>query len=377
MLSADIEASFDEERLDEAIGLLQEALALRPDAPRYRRVLAEALIARRRWPEARALLEPLHSEGGGRRVAWLLALVHYRSGRLAEAWSLLERLEDDGSIGFARLHVLRGRILYDRGEFGEAANELARGLLLRPDAAETRYQLARALVAHADRSGAGESVWRRALRLLLPHRPRLRDVDEWHALLGRVHLALMLPLEALRHLEASRRAGGGDKELLIGIASLLEGATENARRWLRAAVDEPRIRERCARHLEEIAAGGDDLVRAMAPRAGTVAIETLADPTFLTAIFGAGAEEVDAILAAGRSGRTAGSVRTRSEAADGAGRLFAAADLGSGAQSGAAAEPETTESRAPDRLHPQTFVDLRRAVDELESKDDAGRRDGA
>lgn len=322
MLTVNVENDFQTDLLREAIGHLERAVEGDPGNHRYRRTLGEALLAARRFDAGLAHLLMAHHAHPEPRTAYLIAFAYWRLGKPDQAEPFLAQAGADDPIGFARLDVLRGRILYDRKNYAEAANLFARALITRPDAPDPSWNLARALVAHA--TGLGEDtsgIYRRVLQILNAYKPKPEQTDEWHLLLGRTFLALQYPMESLKHLEASRAPAGGEKALLLGVCLLLRGAADTAVPWLKMAAASGEMRRRTESYLSEIAGAPADVLQAMgAPDAGS-ASRTFLDREVLARIFGTDAPEIARIQEAATLWLH--DPRTRADFEPRGGRLFA------------------------------------------------------
>ncbi|MEZ6197239.1 MAG: tetratricopeptide repeat protein [Planctomycetota bacterium] len=380
MLTVNVEAEFDPQTVAEAVSLLQRACAAEPGKLRYRLSYGEALLAARRNAEALEELRAVYDREPVARTAYLMAVALFRLGRYAEAHELMEGAREQGTVGFAKLHILRGRIYHAEGRLADAVNEFGEAMILNPHSSSARWHRARALVALAgDRDDAG-ALYRRAYQLLRDHRPVGAQADEYHYLLGRIHLALLYPAQALQHLERSRFPSDPEKHLLVGVAMLLTGRSGPARASLCVAASDPAMRKRVAAFLIEIASAPSDALMAMSPPGAREANGQLAaDLDTLVSVFGPGAPEIETIREAARTGRVPESIRTRVENVSPviAGRLFADFGGGDDAAPAAGSDPEATVvSRsdrttkaspvAPDQLFPQTHVDVTKAIPRTE-----------
>ncbi len=395
MLTVNVEAEFDTDRLRRAIAHLESAVRADAGNLRYRKVLAEAYLAARRFDAALDQLRAVWKNRPDPRVAYLLAYTCYRLGELQEAETLLDRIGHDESVGFSRLHELAGRIRHDRGQYAEAVNEFSQALILSPDSPGPKWHMARSLVAHAATQGEDRlGLFRRALGLLKSLRPGPSLQDEWHETLGRVYLALHQPVEALRHLERSVRSAGAEKSLLLGLAWLLRGEDDKGRPYLREAARNAEIRPRCASYLAEIATTPRHLLERMGVRAGRAGIPLFLDEDFLGSVFGAGAPEVLEVINSGLRPRADRMSRTQAEAdpdsAGPGGRLFAPPERESGSSETRAPAkdkenqtPDDVETRlvetSPrsegDRLFPKTMLEIP-GPEEGEDADDLDTGDG-
>lgn len=381
MLTVNVESEFDPGRLRQAIAHLEKAVEIDPSNQRYRKVLGEALIAARRFEDAIAHLESAYGFAQDQRTAYLIALAFYRLGRAKDALPFVTKMRGDESVGFARADLLRGRILFDNGRFAEAANAFAEASMLNAAAREPQWYRAKALIALADQSdGDTTGYYRTALQILSSYEPSAAEEEEWRFLLGRVYLALQHPMQALMHLEQTRRLGGKERVLLLGIALFLQGSRALARTNLADAASEPTTRERCARYLCEIVASSPDRLRAMgAPESGLNAPNHI-DREFFEGVFGRNAPEVDRIVDAASRWRE-GSKTAAEMTGGGKGRLFAPLSLSGSSsikRSAKGKEPpregaaeidvekrptprsgDTTEGPIPTgRLDPRTYVDV-------------------
>lgn len=366
LLTVNVEADFDQERLGRAISSLEHALELDAENVRYRKVYAEALLAARRFNDAVDHLLLVYRSRSEPRVAYLIAYAYYRLNHLPSAERYLDEVVSDTNVGFSRLHVLRGRILYEKRLYAEAVNEFSRALIINPDSPLPKWHMGRALVAHAAQLAEDTAnLYRRALKLVTEYSPIQEELDEWHRTLGRIHIALHHPLEALRHLEEVKNVPGNDKTLLLGLALLLSGSLDPAASALAEAAADPETRPRCAEYLLEIVTTP---AANLAASAGSTNLDPgRVDKVYLERIFGEGAAEVHSIMYAAESPRRHEAARTRVELCSPlvSGRLFAGEGLGkpgTGEAPPAADSEQTTEDVSvesiDDTLKPQTMLDV-------------------
>lgn len=389
MLTVNVEAEFDSDRLQQAINHLEKAVAIDPSNPRYRKSLGEALVASRRFEDAITLFQSAHDLAHDPRIAYLIALSFYRLGRPKDALPFVTRVHGDKSVGFARADLLRGRILLDNERFSEAANAFAEASMLNASAREPRWYRAKALIALANRTEEDTTgFYRTALQILSSYDPTPAEEEEWRFLLGRIYLALQHPMQALMHLEQTRHLGGKERVLLLGIALFLQGSRALARVNLADAASEPTQRQSCERYLCEIVASSPDRLRAMgAPESGINAPNQI-DREFLVAVFGRNAPEVDRVMNAASRWRE-GTQTAADMTAGTKGRLFAPLSLGETPsirrQAPGETDPpknvattveigkkppqrrgETTEGPIPTgRLDPRTHVDVGAGLSEV------------
>ncbi len=364
--AVDIEGDFDPIQLGSAINHLEKAVALSPDHPRYRRVLAEAHLAARRFDRALTHLRQIDKLRPEPRTHYLMAYAYFALGDLDQAEALLAGLNDAGEVGFSRYHLLRGRILYERRRFADAMNEFSRALDVRPHAALPRWHMGRALVAHAQYvlTDAG-NLYRRALQLLTSYLPTKSQLEEWHYLLGRVHLALHHPVEALEHLELARRhAGGSETYLLLGFAHLLRGRKKKAMELLAESTKSPEERARCRDYLCEVVSTPRNRLAAMGFPAEQSGLVDLVDEGFLERIFGRGSQEMQRVLEAAMSKKPFTLARTRAEdtRAPLASRLFASTTIEEAPSPPPVAPVVGETSGRGDRIFPKTHLDVTEAL---------------
>lgn len=149
---------------EEALGLLQRALDLRPDYPEAQNNLGLALASRGRWDEAirryrRALeLDPAYPEAHNN-LGFALA----GRGELEEAIDHYRRALE-GDPGHAGVHYNLAMALVARGEDPRAAAHLRRALELQPDFLEARNNLG-ILLARSGRLDEAIEEFRRALEI--------------------------------------------------------------------------------------------------------------------------------------------------------------------------------------------------------------------
>jgi tetratricopeptide (TPR) repeat protein len=397
MLTVNVEAEFDLPLVGEAVELLSRAVTMSPDKLRYRHAYAEALLAARRNDEAEEQLRFLNEREPRARTSYLLAVVLRRLGRIDEAHSALDAAAEEGSVGFAKLHILRGRLYESEDRMAEAANEYGEAMILNPNSREARWQRARALVHLAQTRTDAAGLYRRAFQLLREHQPGALDEDEYHYLLGRIHLAMLHPVEALKHLERSRHPSESEKQLLVGLAFLLGGDAAGARPNLAQAAKDPDVRPSIEQFLTEISTTPLEAMANLSGHSGGLVTPNLAsDIDVLTAVFGPRAPEIDRIREAARQGRRPEAIRTNVEGTDllVGGRLLAGEDESASTVSFDDAESTvvspahrggktTRPAQVPaDQLFPQTHVDVTRALARTERLEipadddlDEGRRD--
>lgn len=291
MMTTNVDSEFDLELLGQAIEHLERACSGNPGKTRYRRILGEALLAARRHGDALDQLLAVYDTQPGHRTAYLIAHAYFHLGDTPSAEKFITLARERGTIGFSKLHMLRGRVLFQEELFAESANEFSKALLLSPVNPTARWHQARALVAHAERlEDDNYSLFRRAEALLKSYEPTPQHADEWHDLMGRTYLALQYPMEALEHFEQSRQPKEGAKSLLVGLAYLLHGKREEALKWSRIAISDPDLRERCTEHLIEIVCS-PPVAAALHESRGTHTGVSL-DSSFLESLFGPDAPEV-------------------------------------------------------------------------------------
>ena len=369
MLTVNVESEFDPALLRRAIAQLETAVRADAKNTRYRKVLSEAYLAARKFDAAYQQLEIVWLENPEPRAAYLLAYTAYRLERYAEAE---QRLSDIGeqaeSFGFSRMHELRGRIFYGRGDFAEAVNEFSRALIINPDSRGPRWYLARSLVAYAQyRVNDTRALYLRALQILKDLGPKLNWEDEWHELLGRTYLALHHPIEALQHFERSRQPANDEKSMLVGFTYLLHGENDRAQELLHAAVQNADIRPRCSLYLQELASYPRHLMQGLGVATGPNNIPLFLDVNFLSAVFGDNAEEIGLLIHAGSQPRPELLARTRAEVNPDSsqyGHLLVPPELG---EQGSTPKPKVEEATtnaedaAPphgDRLFPKTILEI-------------------
>ena len=377
LLTINVESDFDKVRLGRSLESLEKALELDAENVRYRKTYAEALLAARRFNDAVDHLLVVYKTRKEPRIAYLIAYAYYRLHHLPSAERYLDEATTESGLGFSRLHVLRGRILYEKRQFADAVNEFSRALLMNPDSPLPKWHMGRALVAHAaQKSEDSANLFRRALKLVTETTPGEEDLAEWHRTLGRIHLALHHPLEALRHLEEVKHVPGNDKTLLLGLAHLLSGAVDQAIAPLAEAAGDPETRSRCVDYLMEIATTPP---AALTASAGSTDLDpSVIDEAFLEKIFGAGSPEIHSIIYARKSPREEEFARTRVELCSPlvSGRLFAGEGLGtpstSKAESGGSESTtaDLTVKRVDDTLKPQTLLDVSEVVKNAEKTTD-------
>ncbi|MCA9321705.1 MAG: tetratricopeptide repeat protein [Planctomycetes bacterium] len=369
-ISVNVEGHFDPEGLRLAIRHLEKAVALASNKARYRRLLAEAYLAAR---QNEAALEQLREVIGKRqepRLQFLMALALYRLGRNDRAEIELGRINDSGVLGFSRLHILRGRILYDRHRFAEAVNEFGRALEVSQDAEAPRWHMGRALVAHAQSALSDPTnLYRRALKLLTTYTPDREELDEWHRLLGRIHLALHQPIEALEHLELSQRHSTTDeKTMLLGFALLLHGDRERSQSLLASAAKNPSLRVHVTEYLREVVSTPRELLVGMGKDAVRGDASRIVSEDFLIAVFGPRSAEAQRVIEAATRHPSQFTIRTQVELTTTpltGGRLFATSVIDEGTSTADASAPKRPVNHdleeptvVSDRVFPPTHLDL-------------------
>lgn len=233
-------------RADEALALVREALRSDPDSLPPRLWRARALAARGALDEARAAYEELLAAQPGLAAAQIeLAQVHLDAGRAREALALTRRVVDR-QPGDAGALVLHAEALHHTGARAEAAAALRRAAALGPDSPALQARLGSAYVATGD-AGAAREAYARALRL---------NPDD---AIAANNLAWLLAgtgddADLNRALELARRAHakeGGRAEVshTLGWIYHLKGMTDSAVPLLRASAERQPENPRYRLHL--------------------------------------------------------------------------------------------------------------------------------
>ncbi|QCO16647.1 hypothetical protein D3869_15155 (plasmid) [Azospirillum brasilense] len=245
-------------RLEQAAGLLERAVALRPGLPDYRANLAtlhqargnpaaaaaEYRAALRLCPDSAALAFPL--AGAARQAGDSgLALAAYRRTTVIQP-DLAEPL------------VQSGILLRYAGRTGEAVTALRRAVRLRPDHGEAWHHLGVALQRVRDREAAAALSQAAAL---LPEDPAVRlnlgrahyDAGRWDAAAAALRGALALDPakdDVWELLAAARRkVAGGEGEAVAALRRLLRLRPDAADGWYALSFAEPDARGALRRAL--------------------------------------------------------------------------------------------------------------------------------
>ena len=371
MFTVNIEAKFDREMLARALSHLEQSVDGNPGNVRYRKTLAEALLAARQFETALDHLLAVSRNSPGPRINYLIAYAYFRTNDNKRALEYLDKAsagEDEG-LGFSRLHILRGRILLESSQAAEAVNEFSRALLLNPEAPQALWHHARAMVVHAaTMSGDPQNIYRRSLGTLVNLSPTEDDESEWHRIIGRAYIALNQPLEALRHLEKVKNKPSSETALLLGLSYLLKGSEELAATYLKTAISNAETRRKCAEYLQEIAMSPREVLFQMGLPLVEAGFPAFLNDEFLFEVFGTRGQEVSEIMKAASPDARKAMAATRAEnVLDFShplirGRLFAVNAPGHIEGSDATtrrsdSEPATTRVGS-ENLFPHTLVDV-------------------
>jgi predicted Zn-dependent protease len=145
-----------------------------------------------------------------REALGLEAKMLYREGKVEEAFALLRRLEDEGSLDSA-VHYLLGIILTARGARAEALPRLSRAAALEPDFPLYQFRLAEAL--HLLEMDPGEPLAR--ARSLAPADPWVNNLD------GQLRLEAGDPAGAIDFLRTAREAAPGEETICLNLSEAL------------------------------------------------------------------------------------------------------------------------------------------------------------
>ncbi|CAO3378200.1 tetratricopeptide repeat protein [Azospirillum argentinense] len=234
-------------RLEQATGLLEKAVALRPGLPDYRANLAMLHQARGNpaaaaqeyraalglRPDSAALAFPL--AGAARQAGdGGLALAAYRRTTL---------IQPDLAEPMAQAGIL----LRHAGRTSEAVSTLRRAVRLRPDHGEAWHHLGVALQRVGDPDAATALA---KAALLRPEDATVRlnlgrayyDAGRWEATVVALRGALALDPasgDALELLAAARRKAGGEGEAVAALRRLLRLRPDAANGWYALSLDDP------------------------------------------------------------------------------------------------------------------------------------------
>ncbi len=378
MLTVNIESEFDPAVLKRSIANLETAVSSDANNTRYRKVLSEAYLAARRFQDALDQLEIVWQEDPDPRVAYLVAFASFRLGNIRQAEKFIAHASADDTVGFSRLHELKGHTAMERHEYADAVNEFSKAMILKPNAANAKWLMAKALVKFATEATEDcAPLFRRALSLLKDMDVQAGHKEEWHENLGRIYLALHHPVEALRHLERCQQSKSAEKSMLLGLAYLLHGNKENATGYLREAATNQAVRPQCISYLEEIAMTPRHLLKKMGLQTSDTGIPLFLDHEYLGEILGPGAEEIGHLIQSATHPRSDLMDRTQAEVNPEArkfGRLLAPGDQHQDKQTSPNVNPESNEvttekptggkdpeamaKTTGDRLFPQTLLEM-------------------
>jgi tetratricopeptide (TPR) repeat protein len=249
-------AYFNARQFDQATGPLTRAVAASPEDPGLKRMLAMSWLNTEAWAKAAALLQddPDRRTDGSLQSAYGLALL--RSGRAAEAETVLAALLK-GQSDSAELSVLLGQAQAEEKRYDEATRTLERALRLKADVAGARATLGLVylkqkrladaettlrteLTAHPTDVQSqqtlalvleGENRRDEAVPLLRDALQMKPDSADAHYLLGRILRTQGTLTEAVEHLEAAARLAPGDPSIHdeLGRAYQAQGRREQAR----------------------------------------------------------------------------------------------------------------------------------------------------
>ncbi|AWJ87453.1 hypothetical protein TSH58p_29180 (plasmid) [Azospirillum sp. TSH58] len=234
-------------RLEQASGLLEKAVALRPGLPEYRANLA--MLHQARGNPAAAAEEyraALHLCPDSAALAFPLAGAARQAGQGGLAVAAYRRttlIQPD----LAEPMVQAGILLRYEGRTGEAVSALRRAVRLRPDHGEAWHHLGVALQRVRDPEAA---VALSHAAALLPEDATVRlnlgraqyDAARWDAAAATLRRALSLdPANdgALEILAAARRKTGGEGEAVAALHRLLRLRPDAANGWHALSLAEP------------------------------------------------------------------------------------------------------------------------------------------
>jgi len=217
-------------RPDEAESYLLRALDTDPESAAVRAVLGQVALSRREYARAAELLEAaLEALPDADRLHYPLALA-YRG--LGDEQRAREHLALRGEVGVRppdalldemealrrgeRVQLLRGQTAYRAGRYAEAAEAFRAAVAANPESVPARVDLAAALVAVGDPSGAEDEL-RRALELA----PRNATA---HYNLGLILGAAGDATAAARELAAAVESAPRDPGMRLAYAQALAGA---------------------------------------------------------------------------------------------------------------------------------------------------------
>jgi len=249
-------AYFNARQFDKATEPLTRAVATSPENPGLKRMLAMSWLNTEAWAKAAALLQddPERRTDGSLQFAYGLALL--RSGRAAEAETVLAMLlKEQGDS--PELSVLLGQAQADQRKYDEAARALERAVRLKAEVAGGRATLGLVywkqkrladaeatlrteLMAHPTDLQSQQNLAlvldaqnrrEEAIVLLRDALQTKPDFADAHYLLGRILRTQGTLAEAVEHLEAAARLDPGDAGIHdeLGRAYQAQGRREQAR----------------------------------------------------------------------------------------------------------------------------------------------------
>jgi tetratricopeptide (TPR) repeat protein len=139
-----------QEKLDEAVADLQQAISLMPDRPQAHESLIQAYLRGKRLDEAAARLEPAlrrwPEAASFRRLHARLALARGDSQAALQDFKTAIQLQPPESKDLVDDHLERGRIFFQNKNYAEAVEACASALKLRPDHTDGCLTQVRALL---------------------------------------------------------------------------------------------------------------------------------------------------------------------------------------------------------------------------------------
>ncbi|MCY2926921.1 MAG: tetratricopeptide repeat protein [Planctomycetota bacterium] len=168
-------ALLEANKLDDAIGYLEQALKLKPDFAPAHSLLGTALASKGKTQEALAHMEEsLRLDPGNGTVHDNIAFILAAQGRAAEAFRHYEQAVQVDP-GNADVVFKFADVLDDQGKAAQAIERYEQGLRIDPDNAPARYRLATAYFATGD-SARAAGQYTEALRLAPDMLPALNNL---------------------------------------------------------------------------------------------------------------------------------------------------------------------------------------------------------
>lgn len=236
---------------------LRGAVRRNPEHPRYRAVLGEALLVRRRRDEAIWHLGAALTPGSPPRVPYLLSLAYLSVGRYREA-AVTATLAIEASDGFLeRARYVRARAHRALGDLKASFNDLAFIVEGQPALSETAHAFARMAIEYAAKAGRSAAQGYVEIARLALAAKRADNVfrDENEYLAARLALIASDPVDAENLLRRTSFPSSEEASLWRGLALLRLGRGVAATAELNRARTDPQTAAVASRWMSRIGDG--------------------------------------------------------------------------------------------------------------------------